>query len=46
MIDQRRFGVQLLRGTGCLDHLLDFGFQVVALIHHVGDIGAAAGKRY
>ena len=43
MIDQGSLGVQLLRDGDRLDHRLDLALQVVALIDHVGDVGARAG---
>src|SRR5579862_106120 len=42
-IHQGGLGVEFLGGDGGLDHLFDLVLQVVTLVDHVGDFGAAAG---
>ena len=42
MIDEGGLGKQLQRGGHGLDHRLDLALEIVALVDHVGDIGAPA----
>ena len=43
MVHQRGLGEQFHRGGDGLDHGFDLALQIVALIDHVGDVGALPG---